>query len=56
MMREAGVPEWYIESCNKICYLFPRAHAISYARVNWRLAWYKVNYPKTYEMVASQYL
>lgn len=40
-----GIPEWFIESCGKIKYLFPRAHSISYALQIWQLAWYKLNYP-----------
>ena len=33
ILQDAGVPEWFIWSCSKICYLFPRAHAISYAKL-----------------------
>jgi len=40
-----GIPEWFIESCGKIRYLFPRAHSISYVLQIWQLAWYKLHYP-----------
>ena len=44
-MKKHGIPEWYIDSCERIGYLFPRAHCIAYVQSVWRLAWYKLHYP-----------
>ena len=44
-MREHGVPDWYIKSLAKIGYLFPKAHAVAYVMMAFRIAWYKVHYP-----------
>ncbi len=45
MMQEHEVPEWYIESLAKIGYLFPKAHAVAYVTMAFRIAWFKVHHP-----------
>lgn len=44
-MKENGVPAWFIDSCKKIKYMFPRGHAVAYSMMSLRIAYYKVHYP-----------
>lgn len=51
LMIENDVPEWYIESCKKIKYMFPRAHAVAYTMMSARIAYYKVYHPVAFYAV-----
>lgn len=54
MMKEAGVPEWYIQVCERVSYLFPKSHAVSYTMLAVRLAYYMVYYPDEYYEALSE--
>ena len=53
-MKEHSIPDWYIDSMERIWYLFPKAHCVAYALLSWKLAWYKAYYPKSFSTVCSE--
>ena len=53
-LRFAGVPEWYIRSMKKIKYLFPKAHAVTYVKLAFSLAWFKHYYPEQFLRVIQE--
>lgn len=55
VMKHYNVPDWYIESLEKILYMFPKAHSCNYVIMNLMLAWYKVYYPEEFNKVIKKW-
>lgn len=55
IMQEHNVPKWYIKSCEKIRYMFPKAHAVGYVINSFRIGWYKAHYRKEFNEVINKY-
>ena len=54
MLRQAGVPRWYIQSMQKICYLFPKAHGAHYTKMAVTAAWFKAYHPEAFYKVTLE--
>lgn len=50
-MQEYSIPSWFVDSCRKIKYMFPRGHAVAYAMMSFRIAYYKVHHPREFYAV-----
>lgn len=55
IMQKHNIPDWYIELCNKINYIFPKAHNVDRAMLEYKVAWYGVHYPEEYEQVMKKW-
>lgn len=55
ILMQNGAEEWFLWSCERILYLFPKAHAVSYMIVNMKLGWFKVHYPGQFDRMVKQY-
>ena len=54
-LSKAGVPQWYLESMQKVWYLFPKAHAVHYVKLGYMMAWFKVYYPEAFYKVVLKH-
>jgi len=53
LMYDAGIPEWYIDSCKRITYLFPKSHAVAYVMMTVRIGYFKIHHP--YDFYAASF-